>query len=310
MQVLNSLLNFNNEINFLIKDDKMLNKTIKSIFMALILFNSSPEAATKQISITIDDLPFVGSSAVQGDTNHEHDRFAKIIQTLVDEQIPVTGFVIAGSIAKGQWQLLENFRKLGFIIGNHTYTHPNLSQIGAEKYINEIAKADKRLTPLMTDKKYFRYPYLAEGRGQNKQRVRAYLAENQYIISPITIDSKDFRFNEQLLAINWRKREASLEKMKERYLSYIWKETEKAEKRAHGRSSKQILLIHSNLLNSYLLGDVIQLFRDHGYQFISLDEALTTDKHAEHPIEAFKENIKFMVNQFASINSFKDNRVI
>lgn len=288
----------------------MLHKIIKCIFIALILVNNSSEAGTKQISITIDDLPFVGSSAVKGDKDHIQDRFAKIIQTLVDEQVPATGFVIAGSIAKGQWQLLENFKRLGFVIGNHTYTHPNLGRIGAEKYINEIAKADKRLTPLMTDKKYFRYPYLSVGRGDNKQRVKQYLAENQYTIAPITIDSKDFRFNEKLLATNWRNREAHIEKMKEKYLSYIWKETEKAEKRAHGKPVKQILLIHSNLLNSYLLGDVIQLYRDHGYEFISLEEALSHDKQKELPIEAFKENLKFMVNQFASIKSFKDNMVI
>ena len=37
---------------------------------------------------------------------------------------------------------------------------------------------------------------------------------------------------------------------------------------------KQILLIHANLLNSYLLGDVIQLYKQNGYKFITLTEAL------------------------------------
>lgn len=45
-----------------------------------------------------------------------------------------------------------------------------------------------------------------------------------------------------------------------------------AEKR--GKSSKQILLIHANILNSYLLGDILEMYKKNGYKFISLTEAL------------------------------------
>jgi len=95
----------------------MFKKTITRLLFTFLLISNTTQANDKQISITIDDLPFVGVSG---------DRFNKILQTLIDEQVPATGFVIAGSIAKGQWQLLENFQKQGFIIGNHTYTHPSL----------------------------------------------------------------------------------------------------------------------------------------------------------------------------------------
>lgn len=244
------------------------------LMIAVLLMTNTSQASDKAISITIDDLPFVGSGASSNDIKRGKDRFNQILQALISEQVPATGFVIAGAIAKGQWQLLEKFKKEGFIIGNHTYTHANLNEMGAERYIKEIAKADKRLSPLMPEKKYFRYPYLAEGRGKSRRDVQTYLTENQYIIAPVTIDSKDFQFNMQLLAIK-RNRTEHLEKIKQRYLSYIWKETEKAEKIAHGKPVKQILLLHANLLNSHLIADVIQLYKVHGYRFITLDEALT-----------------------------------
>ena len=247
----------------------------KYFFMTLLVFSTTIYAFDKEISITIDDLPFVGRSSSPGEMKHKHDRFNRILQALIDARIPATGFVIAGAIANGQWQLLENFQKNGFIIGNHTYSHDNLNQIGAEKYINDIAKADQRLTPLMTTKKYFRYPYLEEGNGKSKHQVQQFLTKNQYRIAPVTIDSKDFIFNVKLISSHLRNRSERLEQVKERYLSYLSKETEKAEKRANGQPVKQILLIHANLLNSYLIGDVIQYYKDHGYRFISLDDALS-----------------------------------
>lgn len=239
------------------------------------LFNFPCFAADREIAITIDDLPFVGTdSNDSGNLQRSHDRFMRIVQSLVDNHVPATGFVIAGAIGKGQWMLLEAFRKEGFELGNHTYTHANLNHVGAEKYIDEIAHADQKLAPIMTQPKYFRYPYLAEGKGSAKQEVQDYLTANQYIIAPVTIDSKDYQFNERLLHVSWRVRNQYLAKIKHEYLDYIWKQTVLAEKRSRTGHTKQILLLHANLLNSHFLNDVIQMYKNNGYQFISLTEAL------------------------------------
>lgn len=233
---------------------------------------------TREIAITIDDLPFVGSSNNPLSKFHrKHDRFMKILDTLIDNQVPATGFVIAGSIAKGQWELLELFRQKGFTIGNHSQSHLDLNHTNTEKYISDVDVADKKLRPLMTKNKYYRYPYLAYGHGEKKQAVMAYLASNHYIVAPVTIDSKDFKFNKQLISMSWRARASNLAHIKKRYLSYLWKETQRAEKIAGDRPIKQILLIHANVLNSHALNDVIALYRNNGYRFISLEEALSNE---------------------------------
>lgn len=236
-------------------------------------------AQTKEIALTIDDLPFVGTnSATKGNLGRSQDRFTKILNYLVDNHVPATGFVIAGSIAEGQWALLEQFQAAGMGLGNHTYSHANLNRMSADQYIAEIERSDKILSPLMTQPKYFRYPYLAEGRGATKQAVHDYLQANQYTIAPVTIDSKDYKFNERLLHISWRIRSQYVDQIKKQYLSYIWDQTLKAEKRAKNGDSVQILLVHSNLLNSHCLGDVIKMYQDHGYRFVTLETAL-----AAHP---------------------------
>jgi peptidoglycan-N-acetylmuramic acid deacetylase len=248
--------------------------------LALGLFFHVSFAQEKEIAITIDDLPFVGSSNGNvAKLKREEDRFLAILHTLKEKNVPATGFVIAGAIEKGQWELLERFRQAGFNLGNHTYSHKSLNGLAAAKYIEDVDRADKILTSLFPAHKYFRYPYLAEGGGEKKQQVYDYLANHHYSIAPVTIDSKDFVFNQQLFAIPYRAREKNLPQLKKRYLAFIWNQTLKAESKAAkihpNKPVKQILLIHANLLNSHFLGDIIDMYRQNGYRFVSLEEALT-----------------------------------
>lgn len=249
----------------------------------------------REIAITIDDLPFVASGTnTPANLKRTQDRFMSLVKALVDNQVPATGFIIGGAVAKNEWDLLETFRNQGFALGNHTYTHDSLGAMSADKYIADIERADQKLAPVMTEPKYFRYPYLAEGSGAKKQKVVDYLAAHQYTIAPVTIDSKDYEFNAQLYRIPYRQRAQSINQFKKRYLAYIWKQTLAAERRSKkedGQPVKQILLIHANLLNSYCLEDVIQLYKKNGYKFISLADALK-----DHTAQSLNNNVEPATN--------------
>lgn len=242
----------------------------------LLLFNSS--VFPGEVSLTIDDLPFVGSTNGKGGRlRREKRRFTQVLQVLEKDHVPASGFVVAGAIESKQWQLLKNFYQAGNIIANHTYSHPNLNRTSATKYIANIRRATQRLKPLLSTPKYFRYPFLAEGRGKRKYEVKHYLESHGYVIVPVTIDSKDFRFNQRFLHIHWRRRNQYLNSFRKKYINYIWRQTKRAERNAMSRVHrpiKQILLIHMNTLNSYFIQDIIDLYRQHGYRFISLPEAM------------------------------------
>ncbi|MFI4918266.1 MAG: polysaccharide deacetylase family protein [Legionellales bacterium] len=248
---------------------------LQLLFFITLLFSSLTNAQDREIAITIDDLPLVASRMnTPSNQQRSTERFTSIVQALQKYKVPAIGFVIAGAIEKGQWAFLEQFRQAGFMLGNHTYSHYNLNSMSAEKYIADIDRADKILAPIETEPKYFRYPYLAEGNKNTKQKVYDYLAAHHYTIAPVTIDSKDFDFNETTYKVPFHSRTNYINQLKPRYLAYIWKQTLAAEKRSQGRNTKQILLIHANVLNSYLLGDILEMYQKNGYKFISLTEAL------------------------------------
>lgn len=156
---------------------------LKLLFLFIALFSSVCFADEKEIAITMDDLPLVASRMnTPGNRQRSTERFTQIVQTFQKYKVPVIGFVIAGAIEKGQWDFLEQFRQAGFMLGNHTYSHYDLNHTSAKKYIADVERADKILTPIMTNPKYFRYPYLAEG---NKEKSKKYMITLKNIITPL-----------------------------------------------------------------------------------------------------------------------------
>jgi len=241
-----------------------------------------PVVSKKMLSITIDDLPFVGE--------YRNFHLNMMINTMAKEQVPATGFIIAREVRKDNWEILQKFRDAGFGLGNHTLSHANLNKMSTQEYIQEIKKADHILHPVMTEPKYFRYPYLAMSSGQKKEDILCYLAQKNYHVAPITIDSKDFVFNQRLLSVPELNRRAYLDELKSFYLDFIWQQTLRAEEnnQFHNKERAQILLIHANLLNAYVLPDIINLYKQKGYTFVTLEDALKTFKY---PIQCSRHSV-------------------
>ena len=194
----------------------------KIAIFALFFLSALPcFAENKQIALTIDDLPFVG--------NKKNFHLNLILSTLKEQDVPATGFIVAGDIDRSNWPMLKKFREAGFGLGNHTVSHANLNKLSTEAYIEEIELADALLRPVLTEPKYFRFPFLATSSGQKKEKVLHYLLANHYQVAPITIDSKDFLFNRKLVSLPLSERENYLNELKPDYLDFIWQETLRAQ---------------------------------------------------------------------------------
>ena len=228
-------------------------------------------AQERALALTIDDLPFVGES--------KNFHLNMIIDTITSNEVPATGFIIASEVNPKTWPTLKKFHDAGLSLGNHTLTHINLNHVNTGEYIDEIKTADKILAPLLTEPKFFRYPYLVMGEGNKKNQVMDYLSALNYHVAPITIDSKDFMFNQLLLSVPEPERRHFMNVLKPCYLDFIWQQTliaEEHNRQTHKPDQAQILLIHANLLNAYALPDIINLYKQNGFKFVSLQNALAT----------------------------------
>ncbi|WP_234802514.1 polysaccharide deacetylase family protein [Legionella maceachernii] len=268
-------------------------KKICLIFFLFTLATCSCFAQKREIAITIDDLPFVGES--------KNFHLDMILNSIKANEVPATGFIIAKEVGANNWQMLHKFREAGLGLGNHTFSHANLNRMNSDNYIQEIETADKILAPVLTEPKYFRYPYLAMSEGTKKNKVLDYLAAKNYQIAPITIDSRDFVFNQLLLGVQQNERRNFLNVLKPCYLNFIWQQTLKAEEHnrlAHKPDQAQILLIHANLLNAYLLPDIINLYKENGYTFISLKDALKTFGEGPKLVKKEKPDADSLIKKF------------
>lgn len=256
------------------KINTLFKKCIIASALSLSLFTIC-FAQNKTIAITIDDLPFVGE--------YRNFHLNMMIDALKEHQIPATGFIIGSEVRNDNWEILRKFRDAGLGLGNHTFTHINLNKVETKAYINDIKQADQLLLPVLTEPKYFRYPYLAMSSGEKRNKILCYLSKKNYHVAPITIDSKDFFFNQRLLSVPEVNRRHYLDELKPFYLDFIAQQTVQAEEHSHYNKKTdqaQILLIHANLLNAYVLPDIIRLYQEQGYTFVSLEDALKTFKES------------------------------
>ncbi|MFO0742995.1 MAG: polysaccharide deacetylase family protein [Labilithrix sp.] len=66
----------------------------------------------------------------------------------------------AGALTPDGEAILQTLVDDGHVIGNHTWTHPDLTTLSPETIISEIAKTDALIAPFVSDRRFmFRPPY-------------------------------------------------------------------------------------------------------------------------------------------------------
>src|SRR5579862_5882282 len=143
-------------------------------------------ASAENVSITFDDLPLNG-------TLPQNTTRTQIVQRVVTilmrhEAPPVYGFVNAKRFEGSQdgAEALKLWVAAGELVGNHTYSHPDLNNESSELFLPDVYLNEPVLELLSKgdDWRWFRYPFLHEGDTLDKRRsVRASLREHGYRIA-------------------------------------------------------------------------------------------------------------------------------
>ena len=273
------------ENNYLITRRSMLAQTAVT-FAALSLpslLSGQDAAKRRRIAVTIDDGPATGVA-------QDLAAFLRIANALresfVAEKVPAIMFVNERQLnidgqRDARVDVLNRWLDAGLDLGNHTYSHPNLDEVTLARYLDDIVKGEVISRSILEARHrklvWFRYPFLASGKGETAEAVEAFLAARGYRIAPVSVDYSDYRFagfhSRYLHAGDRQKADEQFSTMLQA-LDVAFDLAEKRSVEVLGYELPQTLLIHCNELNALTLPATIQRIRDRGYTFISLDEAM------------------------------------
>ena len=246
----------------------------------------APQKLDRQVAITIDDLP-----AGMADRMPAADitaMTAKLLGTLRDQKIPVVGFVNEKKLYKTgevdeRIKALQMWVDYGFELGNHTFSHASLNQVGLKAWEEEVIRGETVTRTLLAPRKmklrYFRHPYLDTGRDLlTRREAEAFLVERGYRIAPITLDGWDWMFAGLYEDAKSRKDTGLQQQIVKEYLAYhdaVFAYAEQLSVKVVGYEPKQILLLHASNLEADHIGELMDVLRKRGYRFVTLEDALS-----------------------------------
>jgi len=240
----------------------------------------------KKVCFSLDDLPVVNYGVK--DSTYQKNIFNKIISSLETNKVPAIGFVNEKKLynKKGliqyQVNLLKNWSKNGLELGNHTFSHPDYNNLSLTSFTDNILKGEIITKDILKKQgkqlKYFRHPFLHVGNTEAKaDSLNTFLNKHNYIVAPVTIDNEDYLFALAYKRANEKNDAALMKKIGQDYIAYMEKKIKFFEMQSNklfGRNMNQILLLHSNLLNSDYMDSLIALYKANNYAFVSMGEAL------------------------------------
>ena len=249
------------------------------------LLGQAPGAPQRMVAITIDDLPAGAANTMSGTEIVEMTN--KLLTTLREQKVPAVGFVNEQKLYKtgeddDRIKALNLWLDDGFDLGNHTFAHTSLNRVPLQAWEEEVIRGETVTRTLLAQHKmklrYLRHPYLDAGSDlQTRREAEAFLTARGYRVAPVTMDAWDWMYAGVYEDARKRGDTALQKQLVDSYLEYthaVFDYFEKASKDLFGYEPKQILLLHGNWLEADHIGELIELLRKRGYQFITLEDAL------------------------------------
>jgi peptidoglycan/xylan/chitin deacetylase (PgdA/CDA1 family) len=244
---------------------------IRKYLHFLLLFISVPSFA-QNICLSYDDAPRKDGFKFNG-----IERTTILSGEFNQAGISPIIFCVPKNIDSTGIQRLRDYVKAGCTIGNHSYSHNHISDIGTANYINDVLKADTVLSQLQGYEKIFRYPYLEEGNTQQtRDSIRNVLIEHGFEFGYVTVDTYDWYLNFVIAEAVRNGKKINYEALKEVYIELIWQSLQfydNIAKSVLGRSPNHVILLHENDLAALYAKDLINYLKSQGCNFITPQEA-------------------------------------
>jgi peptidoglycan/xylan/chitin deacetylase (PgdA/CDA1 family) len=239
----------------------------------------APAGQGPEIAITFDDLPLHGPIP-EGET-------PLAIARRVASALEAAHVTRVMGMVNGRWtvtqpetiEALRAWRAAGLPLGNHTWSHSNLNQLTAAEFEQEIIENEPLLEKLEPggDWKWLRYPFLAEGDDPAKRaEVRKFLAARGYKIAAVTTDFGDWQWTAPYARCVAAHDREGVDELKRLYMQSARESVafhRGLSKALYGRDIPYVLLMHIGALDSYMLPQLLKMYRKAGFRFVSIQLA-------------------------------------
>lgn len=208
--------------------------------------NESPEELAKYDSYYIGDINSKKIS-LSFDVGYDNGYTAKILDTLKEKKV-TAAFFLVGNFVDSHPELVKRMKSEGHIIGNHTNGHKDMTTLSDVEFQKEVNILEEKLNHVIgTGSDYFYRP-----------------PQGKYSIKNLE-DIKKMGYKTcfwSLAYVDWYEdQQPTREEAMDKLLGRI--------------HNGAIVLLHStSKTNCEILGDLIDEYRDMGYEIVSLDELI------------------------------------
>lgn len=246
-------------------------------------------AQTRRVAVTVDDLPFAGGDPgvlSPADTTTAAEINRALVAALRAHRVPATGFVIQRRVEElgvaAARRMLAPWTSGALDLGNHTYSHPDINQLSLPQIETEIRRGEASIVPLMKAAgkraQYFRFPMNHTGDTRERHdQIASFLSQRGLRLAPCTIDNSDYLFNRVYVRM-LAEHDTAVGRLRSEYLAYTSAEIDwyaALGRQVFGYEPPEIMLLHDNRLNADVIGQLLALFGQKHYTFVSLDDALS-----------------------------------
>ncbi len=262
---------------------------ISFVLLLLVIASSVYAGTTRVVAVTFDDLPDI--NAGDDSVSKQEAITARLLASLRRSKVPAIGFVNEDKLLDESERpdprlvaLIEKWLDAGFEIGNHTFSHLDLNEVGPERFEADIVRGEAVTRPIIERRglalRWFRHPYLDTGTTlADRDRVNAFLKDRGYRVAPVTVDNSEWIYHLAYLKAHSIQRPL----IRHSYIRYMRDRFAYAESRSRlvfGYEIPQVLLLHAGALNADTFDALAAMMRARGYEFVKIDFAVTDPAYA------------------------------
>ncbi|MCB9258677.1 MAG: polysaccharide deacetylase family protein [Ignavibacteriales bacterium] len=247
---------------------------IASIFFHFAAFLIAQEKST--ISFSFDDG---NTKNILNFENAEWNQM--ILDNLSKHNLQAIFYICGKGIDNDEGKkLLEKWNNAGHLIANHTYSHLNYNkeEVSYNFLKEDILKCDSLINNYKNYAKFFRAPFLKNGDTEEKRdSLISFLIKINYKNGYVTIDNSEWYYNSKLIQALKKDPNLNLDIYRKAYIQHLLEQAKYYDNLAFeilGRKIKHSILLHHNLTSALFLSDLIEAFKNDGWNVINASEAL------------------------------------